>query len=636
MSPTSNDTISVCIGQLDVAPGRPRDNLASMRAMVQRAKEQRADLIIFPEMAIPGYLLGDEWERPAFLRECEACGEQLREDADGIIIVFGNVAMDWSKRNEDGRTRKYNALFVAEGRRFLPPRQSPYPFVIKTLLPNYRQFDDSRHFFDLRKLAYEEGRPVEELIQPVPTSKATLGCILCEDAWDMDYAISPLSLLAKDASVELFINASASPFTINKNHKRHRVFSQQVRRLERPLLYVNNVGIQNNGKTIYTFDGSSCIYDPAGNALSIAAPFEEACAVHEIPLRRGSGFLPASTPREDSFHETWTALQVGTRRFMEQVGVKRVTIGVSGGIDSAVVAAIYGHLLPPDALLLVNMPSRYNSPTTRGLARQLADNIGCYYTDIPIEDAVALTHSQIHDLTISTASGDRTQRLELSDFMMENIQARDRSSRILSAVSAAFGGVFTCNANKSEATVGYATLYGDLAGYLANIADLWKSQVYELARYLNEHVYGEELIPVGSIDIVPSAELSHNHNVDEGKGDPLVYPYHDRLFASWVERWDRLTPEEILTWYQDGTLADQIGYAGDLNAIFKDAPAFIADLERWWGLYQGMALAKRIQAPPILAVKRRAFGFDHRESQLGARYTQGYPALNAALLGPTQ
>jgi len=625
--------IQLAIGQLDVAPGRPRQNLATMRAMVQRAKEQQAEIIVFPEMAIPGYLLGDEWERPAFLRECEACGETLREDADGIIIVFGNVAMDWKRRNEDGRTRKYNALFVAEHRRFLAPRQSPYPFVIKTLLPNYRQFDDSRHFFDLRKLAYEEGRPIEELMQPVTTSKATLGCVLCEDAWDMDYAVSPLSLLAKDASIDLFINASASPFTINKNHKRHRVFSQQVRQLGRPLIYVNNVGIQNNGKTIYTFDGSSCIYDPAGHALPIGEPFEATTAVHQIPLRSHAGFLPASTPREDTFRETWTALQVGTRLFMEQLGVKRVTIGVSGGIDSAVVAAIYGHLLPPEDLLLVNMPSRFNSSTTRGLARQLANNIGCYYTDIPIHASVELTRSQIHELDIHGAAGDRSHRLQLSDFMLENIQARDRSSRILAAVSAAFGGVFTCNANKSEATVGYATLYGDLAGYLANIADLWKSEVYELARYLNAHVYGEELIPVGSIDIVPSAELSHDHNVDEGKGDPLVYPYHDKLFAAWVERWDRLTPEEILTWYHDGTLADQLGYDGQISSIFPDAASFIADLERWWQLYQGMALAKRIQAPPILAVKRRAFGFDHREAQMGARYTQCYTDLKAALLG---
>ena len=138
---------------------------------------------------------------------------------------------------------------------------------------------------------------------------------------------------------------------------------------------------------------------------------------------------------------------------------------------------------------------------------------------------------------------------------------------------------------------------------------------------------------MGSIDIVPSAELSHHHNVDEGKGDPLAYPYHDKLFAAWVERWDRLTPEEILCWYHDDTLAAQLGYDGDLAALFPDAASFIADLERWWSLYQGMALAKRIQAPPILAVKRRAFGFDHREAQMGVRYTQPYLDLKSALLG---
>jgi len=222
--------------------------------------------------------------------------------------------------------------------------------------------------------------------------------------------------------------------------------------------------------------------------------------------------------------------------------------------------------------------------------------------------------------------------LKLGERLRENIQARDRSSRILSAVSGAFGGVFTCNANKSEATVGYTTLYGDLAGYLANLADLWKGEVYDLARYLNSDVFGYELIPPGSIDIVPSAELSHEQDVTQGQGDPFVYPYHDCLFRSWVERWDRASPEDILEWYVAGTLAEEIEYEGDPGRIFPDTAAFVADLERWWNLYQGLGLAKRIQAPPVLAVKRRAFGFDHREAQLGARYTARYEELKRELL----
>jgi NAD+ synthase (glutamine-hydrolysing) len=193
--------------------------------------------------------------------------------------------------------------------------------------------------------------------------------------------------------------------------------------------------------------------------------------------------------------------------------------------------------------------------------------------------------------------------------------------------------VFTCNANKSEMTVGYTTLYGDLGGYLANIADLWKGEVYALGRYLNAEVYGRTVIPEGSFTVIPSAELSAAQAVDEGKGDPLIYPYHDRLFRAWVEEWNRVTPEEILEWYKAGTLEACIAYPGKVSDRFPSARAFIADLERWWTQYQGLGVAKRIQAPPVLAVKRRAFGFDHRESQMGTRLTRRYETLKQELLG---
>jgi NAD+ synthase (glutamine-hydrolysing) len=627
--------VRVRLGQFEVVPGDPQANLLVIRTLIELATADGVDLLLLPEMVIPGYLLGDEWEREAFLRECEACGEALRKAATDLVVVFGNVAMDWERRNEDGRVRKYNALFVADHGTFVGPESSPYPFVIKALMPNYRQFDDSRHFFDLRKLAYELGEPVEQLMRPVHTRAGRLGCLLCEDAWDMDYAISPLQTLAERGDIDLMVNASASPFTLNKNHKRNRVFSAQAKQCGVPIAYVNHTGIQNNGKTLFTFDGASCIYDPSGVRVLTAPPFAEVSPT--IDLHFGEHPIPphVDMPEEDDIEAIWNALVYGTRRFMQQLGVERVTIGVSGGIDSAVVAAIYGQILPPEQLLLVNMPSQYNSATTRSLAERLALNLGCYYTNVPIQQSLELTMGQIHGLQADSGLGAPPLQLELSPFMQENIQARDRSARVLAALASAFGGVFTCNANKSEMTVGYTTLYGDLGGYLANIADLWKGQVYDLARYLNREIYKSELIPQGSIDIVPSAELSHAQNVDEGRGDPLHYPYHDQLFASWVEWWNRVTPEEILGWYIDGTLAERIGFEGSIQSLFPTPEQFIDDLERWWNLYQGMALAKRIQAPPILAIKRRAFGFDHRESQLGARYSATYQAIKHSILHPT-
>jgi NAD+ synthase (glutamine-hydrolysing) len=625
-----HQSIRTRLEQIEVLPGRPRDNSALMLERIAAARADGVDLIVFPEMAIPGYLLGDEWERESFLRECEACGDEIRAASDGVVVVFGSVALDASRRNEDGRVRKYNAAFVAQDGQFVGPAGSSYAFVIKALLPNYREFDDSRHFFDLRKLALEEGQSLDSLITPVHTRVGRLGCLICEDAWDADYALSPLDALAANGA-DLFLNISASPYTLNKNHKRNRVFAAHAERLKRPLVYVNKVGVQNNGKTVFTFEGQSCVYDAHGHHTDCGAPFGAAALTIDIPLDPAAEFGEPLELQEDSIEELRLALEFGMRRFMESCGVQRVVVGASGGIDSAVVAALYSRILPPDHLLLANMPSRYNSDTTRSLARELAGNLGCLYVEIPVEESVATTVKQVDGLTARSLDGQIEQQLTLSSFMLENVQARDRSSRILAAVASAFGGVFTCNANKSEATVGYTTLYGDLGGFMASLADLWKGEVYALAEHLNAISPGP-LIPQGSIDVVPSAELSPDQAVDEDKGDPLVYPYHDRLFASWVEWWNRVTPEEILQWYADGVLEQQIGYAGSIGDLFPDAAAFIADLERWWNLYQGMGIAKRIQAPPVLGVKRRVFGFDHREAQMGPRYTRAYQALRAKLL----
>lgn len=626
----SSRQVKVCLAQIHVQPGQPAANTETMLRAIASARAQAAELVVFPEMAIPGYLLGDAWERDAFLRECEACGHRVREASHGLVVVFGNVGLDWQRRNEDGRVRKYNALFVAENGKFIGPRGGTYDFVVKTLLPNYREFDDSRYFYDLRRLAAEEGQTLEQALAPVITANLALGCILCEDAWDTDYGISPLDLL-KRHGVDLFINCSCSPFTLNKNTKRNRMFAAHAERLAKPLLYVNNVGIQNNGKTVYTFDGASCIYDAHANNISLPVRFAPGLLQADIPLDQSAFGTPIDM-RADDVADIYQALVFGTREFMQMLGMTKVVVGVSGGIDSAVTAALYSRILSRENVLLVNLPSRFNSPTTVNLARALAANLGCYYAEAPIEESVRLTTTQVNGLAIASTDNSLRAKLVLDDFMAENVQARDRSSRLLAALAAAFGGVFTCNANKAEVTVGYTTLYGDLAGYLAALADLWKGEVYALGRYLNASVFQREVIPAGCFDLKPSAELGPMQAVDQGLGDPLIYPYHDRLFASWVEAWRRTTPEEILEWYLDGTLESQLGYEGKLTDIFPSAREFIADLERWWRQYNGMGVAKRIQAPPVLAVKRRAFGFDHREAQMGVWFSARYLELKQKAL----
>lgn len=626
-----SEIIKVRLEQMEVMPGHPDRNTARIIAAIGEARRAGIQLVVFPELAVPGYLIGDAWERPAFLRDCEECGRVIAAATDGVTAVFGNVAMDWTRRNEDGRVRKYNALFVARDKTFLGPDNSRQAFVIKTLSPNYREFDDSRYFHDARKLAFEEGCAVESLLNPVSAGGLRLGCILCEDAWDLDYAVSPLRILAAKGC-DLFINISCSPYTVNKNNKRNRVYAEMAAKLKRPLVFVNNVGIQDNGKTVFTFDGESCVYDGAQGQVAGLKPFAEGFIDVAIP-RSGGAFGQPVRLADDGIERVHDALAYGVGRFMDRCGVRRVVAGVSGGIDSAVVAALFARVLPPGDLLLVNMPSRFNSDLTRSLAREIAARLDRPFIEVPIEESVRLTVAQLDGLRAVAPGGGHAVTLTFSGAALENVQARDRGSRLLAAIAAGFGGVFTCNANKAEATVGYTTLYGDLGGFLAPLADLWKGEVYALGRHLNEQVYGREVIPAGCFDVVPSAELSLAQDVMQGRGDPLAYPYHDRLFRSWVEWWDRATPEENLEWYLDGSLARRLEYDGDLARLFPTPETFIDDLERWWNLYQGLGVAKRVQAPPVLAIKRRAFGFDHREAQIGAAYSARYLELKRRALG---
>lgn len=633
--------MKIALSQLEIIPSMPTNNAARIINYIEEAKNNKADMIIFPELAISGYLIGDMWESESFIRECEELGEEIIKASKDIFVIFGNVAVDRNKKNFDGRVRKYNALFLAKDGKLIknPYSKIPYPFIIKTLLPNYKEFEDTRHFFSLKDLIFEnvleDNFDLKEYFNPVEINingeKINLGLTICEDAWSSNYNLSPIDILNESGNVDVFINISSSPYTLIKDTKRHKMYSDISKKYNKPLIYVNNVGIQNNGKTVYTFDGGSSAYDNNGNIICASNRYEERLYYIEMNLTKKEFPKAIKINEENEYKLIYDTIIYGIRKFMKSIGINKVVIGVSGGIDSALSSAVYVNAIGKDNVLLVNMPSRFNSNTTKNLAKTLAENLSCAYMVVPIQESVDFTIKQIE--TCKIIKDGEESFLKVSSFIAENIQARDRSSRILSGLAASFGGVFTCNANKTETMVGYSTLYGDGAGFFAALADLWKYQIYELAKYINKNIFKKEIIPEGSINIIPSAELSNAQAVDEGKGDPIKYDYHDYLFKALIESWNRILPEDILKMYIDGVLEEKIGCEkGIIKKYFKNDLEFIEDLEKWWRQYMGMAISKRIQAPPILAISRRAFGFGDRESQNRVYYTSKYLYLKNKLL----
>jgi NAD+ synthase (glutamine-hydrolysing) len=624
--------LKIAMGQMQVYPGDPLRNFKTIQAYYKEALAASADILVLPELCLSGYLIGDLFEDISYLKECQQLGIQLAELATTTTILFGNIALEPNLNGEDGRPLKFNAAFAANQGKFLTNPATGLDYFSKTLLPDYREFEESRHFSSNIELALRQNKSIDQVLSPVEIplpdqSLIRVGITLCEDGWGDDYHLKPDQILAEKGA-EIIFNLSSSPFTLGKNLKRNRLFSGRSAELKIPLVYLNNIGIQNNGKTLYAFDGDSTVYFPDQTIQTVGSAYQSKMKIITLddPNKK-----EINLGREGSEAQAiFDLLDFGVGEFMQQSGLTRVVIGASGGIDSAVSAALFCKILGPENVLLVNMPSKHNSKTTLELARQLSENLGSWYAEVPIEASVELTRKQIQNLEIKR--GGAQAQVRLSDFHFENVQARDRSARILAALASGFQGVYPSNANKAETMVGYATLCGDHSGFLAPLADLWKHQVYDLGRYLNEVVFKREVIPAMVFEIMPSAELNPAQTIGQG-GDPLHYPYHDKLFEQWMQVWHRKGPEDILRWYLNNELEIHLGLDFKISSLFPDVHAFIADLERWWRLFKGMGVVKRVQAPPIVAVSRRAFGFDFRESILPVWFSQEYLKLKASCTG---
>ena len=626
------DTLpKVALAQLEVRPGRPDLNVARMLALLDEARATSVDIIAFPEMCVSGYVLGDLWEIDALVTDYSAWSDTLREASHGLTVLFGNVVIDENTLGEDGRARKFNAALVCHdgefvGRPTLPPGLPP-GVQPKSLHPNYRFFDDDRHFYSLRKLAASAGREIYDWMVPfeVPTADGffRFGVQLCEDIWCQDYTHAHDTLDGLRAfhanGAQAVFNLSASPWTWQKNDKRNRTVREVLLRSPLPLFYVNNVGAQNNGKNILVFDGDSCAYTPEGEVRARAPGWREALVLVDTATPPDAPDARGNTEIETIFE----ALKAGLSHLDHIRGDEnRFLIGVSGGVDSSVVAALLTATFGPERVFGVNMPTQFNSSLTRNNAHHLCEALGIDYLARPIQSHYESLRDTIRESTFPHSEGNYSRLVD------ENVQARIRGADILAGLAAMHGLIFTNNGNKTEVALGYATLYGDVNGAIAPIADLYKTQVFALARYLNEQIFQREVIPQNLFDgtTVPSAELSHDQDVTRGLGDPIKYGYHDAVLRAMIEY--RHHETELMKWFVDGTLLPKLGWEDRtaFNEYFPDGAAWLADLE-WLARALRVNYFKRIQAPPIIVLSKRAFGFDLRESQLPQYRPRNYAAL---------
>ncbi len=455
----------------------------------------------------------------------------------------------------------------------------------KRFLPNYGVFDEDRYF-----------QPGEDLLL-LKAGDTLIGPTICEDIWQPGPPATDLAL----AGAQVIANISASPFDLGKGRVREEMLAQRARDNIAWIVYLNAVG----GQDELVFDGQSLVLDDEGEVVVRGPAFEEALIVVDIdpatsvgrrltdarrrslsrqlavpdppvivlgPEREQTGSLePVLAEPLEELEEMRLALELGLRDYVEKNGFREVVLGVSGGIDSAVTAALAAEALGPDRVVTVSMPSRFSSTETRADAQALAESLGTRFIELPIGSVVEDIEATLEPVFEGTEPG----------LAEENVQARARGL-LLMALSNKFGWLVIATGNKSELSVGYATLYGDMAGGFALLKDVFKTDVFRLARHLNERA-GRELIPETTIARAPSAELRHNQ-LDEDSLPP--YAKLDEVLEAYVEL-DR-SREELTT---DGFDADTVERA-------------LALVDR--------AEYKRRQAPPGVKLRPKAFGRDRR------------------------
>lgn len=543
-------SVKVALAQINSTVGDLEGNVARIVKSARAAHQQGARLVLTPELGLCGYPPEDLLLRPAFMQACadalSDCARAL-SDLPDLVVVVGHP----HQFGERGDLRspsvsvpqRFNAASVLSGGKILAT-------YCKRELPNYQVFDERRYF--------ASGRDAGQRAVVIEAGGLRFGLVICEDAW-----FEEPGLLAKAAGAEVLCVLNASPFHLGKLVEREARMAQTARLLDVPLLYAHLAGAQDE----VVFDGASFALDADGEVGARAPMFEEALTLVEVTARSARGPL-ADVPSIEA--QAWAALVVGVRDYVDKNGFPGVIIGLSGGIDSALVLAIAVDALGADRVRTVMMPSPYTADISWVDARDMAERLGVRYDEISIVP-------MFEDFKRSLAA-EFAGRSE--DATEENIQARIRGT-LLMALSNKFGAIVLTTGNKSEMATGYCTLYGDMAGGFAVIKDVAKTLVYRLARWKNAQ--GRELIPERIITRPPSAEL----RPDQKDQDSLPpYEVLDGILARYMEGDQSI--EEIIA----------AGYAS-------------ADVERVTRLIK-INEYKRRQSPVGIRITHRAFGRDWR------------------------
>ena len=531
--------MKIYIGQINPTVGALRSNAELIRRAYDDGVHAGADVVLVPELSVVGYPPRDLLDRRVFVQAAAEVKESLVKMTGDVALIFGCITPNTSWCGKP----LHNAAIVAQNGKQLLEQH-------KMLLPTYDVFDELRYF--------EPGTSQ----QAIDLAGHRVGVSICEDFWFDDeilgtklYCENPVDQLARQGA-EVFLNISASPFNAGKRKSRYELFARIARRYGAPLVYVNQIG----GNDELLFDGSSIVIDANGETIFCAPAFEEHSSLVSLQGERCESVLALGAEEEIGL-----SLILGLRDYIRKCGFVDVVVGLSGGIDSAVTAAIAVEALGAEHVTGIAMPSQFSSQGSIDDARALAENLGIAFHVVPIAEIYAPFSN-----AFKTLFG-----VEKFDITYENVQARIRGN-ILMAWSNRTGAMVVSTGNKSELAVGYCTLYGDMAGGLALLGDVYKTMIYRVAHWLNRK---GEVIPQSSIVKPPSAELRPNQT-DQDSLPP--YETLDAILKLYIEEWKEV--DEIAAAGFDRDLVARLLKLVDTNEF------------------------KRRQAAPTIRVSSKAFG----------------------------